>query len=424
MAAGDNGGIDDEVGGHALTVTWDIDESTDFKSISSHRELRSRNYYDYGASVNHANRFGAMVQPLRSFMPRGSEILDAFARHEQWQLSQEFQLVGDTLADRLEYAVGVYYFKEQGWDRQEPQNNVLALNALASGPQSPAYALMLPAIWTWFDVRAKSESQAVYGQFTCTPATLEDRLHLTLGLRYTEDERSARKSSRSFDPEELSAYELGIKSDLLSDRLRLNAAVFHYGYDDMQVDQNIPPNIGVTRTSNAGKAKIDGAEIDLTALLMDELTLTASYGYLDADFEEFLDTQTCDGRNLFGGLTEDVSACRDVAASPKHTCSVALEYMLPGVTVGELSARVDYHWQAESAFAVRGGWAGRDAFELVGASLQWAGIPLGSGELRALLWGRNLADEEYFGHAMSFGVFQLATFGEPRSYGIDLAWEF
>ena len=71
-----------------------FDESIEFKSISSHRELRSRNYYDYGASVNHANRFGAMVQPLRSFMPRGSEILDAFARHEQWQLSQEFQLVG------------------------------------------------------------------------------------------------------------------------------------------------------------------------------------------------------------------------------------------------------------------------------------------------------------------------------------------
>lgn len=491
---GDFGGINDKVSGHALTLGWAASDSLELKSISSYREIDNSNYYNYGASVNHGNREGIPGGVLRSFMPRGSEILDATARSSQWQLSQEFQAVGDTLQERLEYVVGAYYFKEQGWDQQEPQNNVLALNALQLGPQSPAYGLLLPAAWTDFNVHATSESRALYGQFTYTPDMLEDRLRITLGLRYTEDERSARKTAsaydpglfdpsltgtlisqwtergdtdssnfspslviaydlsdsvnlygkysesyraggfnarsdqasfaQGFDPEELTAYEVGIKSDLLDNRVRLNAAAFYYDYQDLQVDQNLPPNIGVTRTLNAGESEVSGLELDLTAMLSDNLTLTVNYGYLDSQFKEFQDTADCQGNNLFGGATTDVSACREVPASPRHTYSVAAEYYFPAVSIGELSARVQYHWQDDSAFAVRGGDASRNSFGLIDASLQLSDVALGSGRLLARAWGRNLAGEEYAIHAIGFGVFQLTMFNEPRSYGIDVSYEF
>ncbi len=491
---GDFGGIDDKVSGHALTLSWAASDSLELKSISSYREIDNSNYYDYGASVNYGNRQEVPGGVLRGFLPRGSEILDANASSSQWQLSQEFQAIGEAMNNRLEYVVGAYYFKEQGWDRQDPQNNVLALNLLQVGPQNPAYGLLVQATWTGFEVHAQSESQALYGQFTYTPDMLEDRLRVTLGLRYTEDERAARKTAnvydpglfnpsqtgsllgqwseqgetdssnfspslvlaydlansvnlyakysesyraggfnarsdqasfaQGFNPEELTAYELGIKSDLLDNRLRLNAAAFYYEYQDLQVDQNLPPNIGVTRTLNAGESEVSGFEMDLTAMLTNDLTLTLNYGYLDSQFKEFQDTADCEGNNLFGGATTDVSACREVPASPRHTYSVTAEYYFPGVSIGELSARVHYHWQDGSAFAVRGGYASRDSFGVVDASLQLSEVALGTGRLLARVWGRNLADEEYPIHAIGFGVFQLTQFNEPRSYGVDLSYEF
>ncbi len=44
--------------------------------------------------------------------------------------------------------------------------------------------------------------------------------------------------------------------------------------------------------------------------------------------------------------------------------------------------------------------------------------------MRFQLWGKNLENKAYPLHAFDFGAFQLATFNEPRSYGLDITYEY
>jgi iron complex outermembrane receptor protein len=96
----------------------------------------------------------------------------------------------------------------------------------------------------------------------------------------------------AFRPEEAESVELGTKLDLAGDSLRLNAAIFSSDYTDMQVTYRgpfrAPPAMsGVAPfLTNAGKASIDGAELELTWLATSALTVEASVGSLDATIDQ------------------------------------------------------------------------------------------------------------------------------------------
>lgn len=62
-------------------------------------------------------------------------------------------------------------------------------------------------------------------------------------------------------------------------------------------------------------------------------------------------------------------------------------------------------------------------YGLLNARLGLSEIRLGAGELRVALWGRNLADEEYYVTHFNAGL-PSAYFGDPRSYGIDLSYRY
>ena len=95
-----------------------------------------------------------------------------------------------------------------------------------------------------------------------------------------------------FRPEEAESIELGTKLDLAGDSLRLNAAIFSSDYTDMQVTYRgpfrAPPAMsGVAPfLTNAGKASIDGAEVELTWLATSALLIEASVGVLDATIDQ------------------------------------------------------------------------------------------------------------------------------------------
>lgn len=81
-----------------------------------------------------------------------------------------------------------------------------------------------------------------------------------------------------YDSDELKNYELGVKSQLLDDRLQLNATLFHIDWDDIQVEPRDPAG-NIPFTVNGGAAEIDGLEWSLKALLTDSFraTLTGTY---------------------------------------------------------------------------------------------------------------------------------------------------
>jgi iron complex outermembrane receptor protein len=89
-----------------------------------------------------------------------------------------------------------------------------------------------------------------------------------------------------FKPEHLKSYELGLKTLLADNRVRLNTAVFYNTYDDKQVLLTFGTTVV---TQNAAKAKIYGLETDLEAAVTSNFTLRGSLGYTHAKFDKWFD---------------------------------------------------------------------------------------------------------------------------------------
>jgi iron complex outermembrane recepter protein len=446
---------DTEISGHSLSVSWDLDVGT-FKSITAYRELDENIDQDYSGGSG-----------IPTFHARSD------VEHEQF--SQEFQLVGDTLDNTLHYVTGVYYYKESGEETEFTAVNPSEFN---SGPSGVYDAI----VFEQRHIEMDNSAVAVYGQATYDFTSM---LSATLGARYTQDKRDAEKYfgptavdvdppvtlsdnetfsnfnpsvtvdlkvtddlnlyakvvsayksggynlrsgradfSPAFDEENIISYEMGLKSELLDRRVRLNAATFLSKYDDMQVQQ-IP---SVTRPSqtvvvNAGKATIDGFELDVTARLAQGLTAMLGYGYTHAVFDEVIDEIS--SSPTFG---QDLADQYVMPYAPMHTYNATLDYVFPSIGVGTLRALVNYSWVDEQfGTAANGDMEGfkLDDRAILNARLALEDIGVGSdGSLATSLWVRNWENEEYYAHAVSFGYARTATFGEPRTYGIDITYNY
>jgi iron complex outermembrane receptor protein len=101
---------------------------------------------------------------------------------------------------------------------------------------------------------------------------------------------AAQAALQEFKQEEAKTTELGVKLDLAGNTLRLNAAIFTSDYTDMQVTYRGPLPTGVAPfLINAGKASIDGAELEMTWAPTADWLIDASIGYLDSSIDQLDD---------------------------------------------------------------------------------------------------------------------------------------
>lgn len=91
--------------------------------------------------------------------------------------------------------------------------------------------------------------------------------------------------AQGFRPEKLTDYEGGIKSSFLDNRVRLNLSGFYYDYSDLQVLQVVGVAVA---TSNAGSARIYGAEAELNAAVTSSLTINANAAWLHARYRRYV----------------------------------------------------------------------------------------------------------------------------------------
>jgi len=174
---------------------------------------------------------------------------------------------------------------------------------------------------------------------------------------------------------------------------------------------------------NAGQGSYDGFEVELVAVPVDGLTLEASYGYLDAQFDEYL------ALNPVTNQLEDISNITTVAQAPENSASFGLQYDFQPFSWGQLTARVDVAYKDEFVFhPFNNQFDSADDRTLVNGRLSLSEIQLGccANTLRVSAWGKNLTDEEYRNWGIDFGSlgFAGAVFGEPRTYGLDVTYNF
>jgi iron complex outermembrane recepter protein len=227
-----------------------------------------------------------------------------------------------------------------------------------------------------------------------------------------------------FDSEELVSYELGWKSELLNRRLRLNGALFYSDYTDIQLTNFIPSQSGgaISFIDNAGEATIKGLELEMVALLTQDLQLSGSYGYLDGEYGEY---------KVFDpalGVEIDAKNARELPFQPESTASLALDYQRELGDIGTLTARLawtyggSYYIYTENAETTKA-----ESRSVFNGRIGIGDIPLGCcGTLDLALWGKNLGDEEYRQHGIDFGAFGFAfnQYGDPRTYGVEAVYRF
>jgi outer membrane receptor protein involved in Fe transport len=82
----------------------------------------------------------------------------------------------------------------------------------------------------------------------------------------------------------LTNYEIGWKSRFLDDRLQLNGAVFLEDWEDIQV--SFQGSNGITQVANGGQAEVQGIEVQLDWLPIDNFRLGVSAAYYDSELKE------------------------------------------------------------------------------------------------------------------------------------------
>lgn len=97
-------------------------------------------------------------------------------------------------------------------------------------------------------------------------------------------------SSTLVNPEQLDAYELGIKTQWFDNRLRANAALWFYDYQDIQV--GAITGVGLTAVQNAAAAELNGLDVDFEFRPTSNFTLRGGFTALQSEYTEFTAAQT------------------------------------------------------------------------------------------------------------------------------------
>ena len=273
-----------------------------------------------------------------------------------------------------------------------------------------------------------------------------DTLHAY--AKYASGYRAGGASSRTanyqgFGPEDVDSYEIGLKSDLLDHRVRLNLAGYIMDRDGSQVDiSSIQPfngsNFNNLVTINApGTTKIRGIEADLTVNPIEGLTLNASYAYTYTRIPLIPITYTA------GGVSTTVNQQFYIVFTPRNAASGSIDYALPVAGDTRLRFHLDGNYaqstQAFDQFATH-----NDASFLVNGRVSLADIRLSDAGQKVTfsVWARNLFDEQHVYRrdpsnslpgapttsvttgSVNNVLGDYGNFNAPRTYGAELSVSF
>ncbi len=220
------------------------------------------------------------------------------------------------------------------------------------------------------------------------------------------------------DPETLTSYELGLKTQLLDRRLQLNGSVFYDDYKDQQFLVNRPSTTSASDAlalvvANAADSSISGVEVEFTALPMENLTITGGASWLDAEYNSF------DSFNPATGELEDLSD-REFQNVPDWTASLAAIYNWDLSDGSTVRLRGDAYYKGEIYYSNDYDCTCYDRLNTDGFTTYNAGITFitADGKWEFGVFGRNLSDKREINGGFGVDVFGTTTaaYTAPRTY--------
>ncbi|MDB5422088.1 MAG: hypothetical protein JWR59_2035, partial [Brevundimonas sp.] len=433
--------------GVSLNLDWTLNDNFSIRSISGYRNFHRLNRQEL------------------------TGVLDTFGNQQSADddfYSQELQLLG-SFGDNIRFVAGLYYSDEEGVEeslsRNLPRLSAGRVGVFHGDVNNKSKAVFAQGNWTFLPdwtltlgARYTEEEKGLVttnrniladGTVQCiVPVTLRDdgvtcsgTLNSTFSdpswlvsldhkltenvLVYGKVARGFRGGGQNFrggtvaafapfEPETATEYELGLKSEFFNRSLRLNVAAFYTDYADVQRNvtyQGADLNI-ITTFTNAATATLKGLEAEFEWRITPAFTVSASGGYLDAGYDEFVD------------FTGDRS--NEPWPAPKFTGSLSGRYAV-STQVGELAFQATYNYQDDLNLypqsVVGRPYVLQEAYGVLGGRIT---LDIDSLDAQIALYGRNLTDEEYYsaGVAVDSAGFASLFSGEPRTFGIQFSKRF
>ena len=203
-----------------------------------------------------------------------------------------------------------------------------------------------------------------------------------------------------YDPETVSNTEFGIKTTLSDNRVHFNFTVFSMDYDDKQIDVDIAdPSAALGRSTvakNVAEATFRGVELELHALLTENLSIDANVGTLHAEFGEFFADFTGSGVDADYTYLEPLRA-------PQLTWTLGGTWNIPDISRGEAYVRASAHFIGEHHVSqLNTATTFNEDQTLVDASFNRK-----INNTKVSVFGRNLTDED--GFTVGYDVFAGAA---------------
>lgn len=236
--------------------------------------------------------------------------------------------------------------------------------------------------------------------------------------------QNEREIAKPFASEKVNNYEIGIKTSNRSNRFFANAAFFYMDYRDMQIPIIFPDGSGQA-TTNAGRSRIFGLEVDFAAYLSDRLAISGGVGLNDAEYIEY----QFDIPGPTGTTTVDRSGDK-ISTIPTFNGTLAADYFIPLNDKYRLSLRAQFRYRGEVNATEAVPDEIVDAFNIGALALLNGRIALESDQFSLYLFGNNLLNNEYLTSAFVNTLFatpfeyQANRIGEPRFLGIGLSYNF
>ena len=437
----------------SLTLNYQLGDRTALKSITSYQHFTFNAFGSLSASpivVIQGNYDGENIK----------------------QYTQELTVAGTALENKLSYTAGYFFYHLNGLDVANvtvlPEfgvptlnNNARVLDTSNSGYFQATYKITPSLNFTgglrYTNEQTEAQIRTTSNSGAICEVPVSDRIDMTCfgqyknhfsnwsytaGLDWTlvRDALVYAKTSRgfkaggqniggnvtggynAFQPEIVTDYELGLKTEFFDRAARFNLAAYHSVYKNIQrivFVQGFDNSVN-TATLNAASAKIDGVEAELTVRPISPLTLGASGSWTDPRYTRFIDPTTGADRSK-----------EKFAGVPKWLGSLYATLDEP-TDFGAISATVDAAYQSSTDFSPGNhltpnlaAYTNQAAYTLYNARLTFK---LERPNLDIAFYGRNLTNKSYFTSAIDYtgaGLgFAIETLGPRRTFGAEVTKRF
>jgi len=226
------------------------------------------------------------------------------------------------------------------------------------------------------------------------------------------------------EEEDSISFEAGAKMDIADGRGRLNIAIFHTTFNDLQVARS--DTTGVIVTTNAAEAVTKGIELEAVWRLTEQFTVGGNVAFLNAEYEDFpnapcgpfkraADPAACTAGQDLGGET--------LMRAPDTSGTLYLEYVQSLSGGWEMLGYAGWSFRDESTTVISNEF-GADSLSLFDARLSFENVD--SGWMVALK-GNNLNDDRGLILTQDNDLLQGAQFGAitmPRTYAVQVKKSF